>query len=132
MFFHEILHLDQFEGTDFKYDKIVFKFQPKNTQIRHFWSHILAFSFFDEILHLDQFEGADFKYDKIVFKCQHNNTQIRPYWSQISAFLYFFEILQLDKFKGADFKSHNSFLKILAQKYPNKAFLVKNTQKWHF
>ena len=44
----------------------------------------------------------------------------------------FHNILQLHKFKGAYFKSHNSFFKILAQKYPNKAFLVKNTQKWSF
>ena len=46
--------------------------------------------------------------------------------------LLFHDILQLGKVKGADFKSHNSFFKILNQKYPNKAFLVKNTPKWHF
>ena len=35
----------------------------------------------------------------------------------------------MDKFEGADFKYDNSFLKkILAQKYPNKAFFVKKTQ----
>ena len=32
-------------------------------------------------------------------------------------------MLDLGKFRGADFKSDNSFFKILAQKYPNKAFL---------
>ena len=38
--FHEISQLDKFEGADFKYDNIAFKFRPKNTQIRHFWSQI--------------------------------------------------------------------------------------------
>ena len=42
---------------------------------------------------------------------------------------HFLPILQLDKFEGADFKYDN---KILAQKYPNKTFLVKNTQISHF
>ena len=37
-FFRKILQIDKLEGTDLKYDNIVLKFQPKNTQIRHFWS----------------------------------------------------------------------------------------------
>ena len=39
---------------------------------------------------------------------------------------FFAKILQIDKFEGADFRYDNSFLKILAQKYQNKAFLVPN------
>ena len=35
--FRKILQLDKFEGADFKYDNTFFKFQSKNTQIRHFW-----------------------------------------------------------------------------------------------
>ena len=34
--------------------------------------------------------------------------------------------LILDKFEGADFKYDDSFLKIPAQKYTNKAFLFPN------
>ena len=34
----------------------------------------------------------------------------------------FRKILQSDKFEDADFKYDNSIFKILAQKYPNKAF----------
>ena len=41
--------------------------------------------------------------------------------------MFFHKILIFDKFEGADFKYDNSIFKILAQKYPNKAFLVKNT-----
>ena len=37
---HEILQVDKFDGADFKYDTIVFKFQSKNALIRHFWSQI--------------------------------------------------------------------------------------------
>ena len=35
MFFPVSLELDKFEGADFKYHNIIFKFQPKNTQIKH-------------------------------------------------------------------------------------------------
>ena len=122
---------------------IVFlKSLPKNTQIRHFWSQIQVFLFFRKILQLDKFEGADFKYDNSIFKILAQkypnkaflvkNTQIRHFWSQIQVFLFFRKILQLDKFEGADFKYDNSIFKILAQKYPNKAFLVKNSQIRHF
>ena len=45
---------------------------------------------------------------------------------------FFHKFLQLEKFEGADFKYDNSILKIISQKYPNKAFLVKNTQIRHF
>ena len=34
--FHEIWQLETFEAADFKYDNIIYKSQPKNTQIRHF------------------------------------------------------------------------------------------------
>ena len=40
--------------------------------------------------------------------------------------MFFRKTLQIDKFEGGDFKSDNSFLKILDEKYPNKAFLVPN------
>ena len=30
--FAKVLQLDKFEGPDFKYDNVVFKFQPKNTK----------------------------------------------------------------------------------------------------
>ena len=68
LFFREILLLGKFEGADFKYDNIVFKFQPQNTQIRHFWSQIQAFLFFREILQTDKSEGAGFKYDNSFLK----------------------------------------------------------------
>ena len=62
-FFTKTLLLEKLEDTDFKYDNSIFKFQPKNTQIRHFWFQIHAFLFLDKILSLDKFEGADFKYE---------------------------------------------------------------------
>ena len=40
LFLRKIQELDKFEGADFKYDNIFFKFQHKNTQIRHIWSEI--------------------------------------------------------------------------------------------
>ena len=41
-------------------------------------------------------------------------------------FLFLRKILESDKLEGADFKYSNNFFLILAQKYPNKAFLVPN------
>ena len=66
----------------------------------------------------------------IVFlKFQPQNSQIRHFWSQFQAFLLFHDILLLDKFKGAGFKYDNSLKKKkIAQKNPNTAFLVKNSQ----
>ena len=37
-------------------------------------------------------------------------------------YCFLHESLQFGKFENADFKFENSFLKVLAQKYPNKAF----------
>ena len=39
--------------------------------------------------------------------------------------------MHLDKFQSTDCKYDISIFKILAQKYANEAFLVKNTQKRH-
>ena len=55
------------EGTGFKYDFSIFKFQPKNSQIRRFWSQIKEFSFSHKTLLLEKFEGFNFKWDT-VFK----------------------------------------------------------------
>ena len=73
------MQLDKFEGADFKCDNIVFKFQAKNTQIRHFWSQILEFSLVQEILKLDKSEEVNFKYDNIVFEFQHKNALLRHF-----------------------------------------------------
>ena len=40
--------------------------------------------------------------------------------------MFFGEILEIGKCEGAHFEYGNIFLKILVQKYPNKAFLVPN------
>ena len=56
----------------------------------------------------------------------NKNTQKYHSWFQILDFLCLHKFLQKDVFSGADFKFYNSFSKILAQKYPNKTFLVKN------
>ena len=47
-------------------------------------------------------------------------------------FFLFQEVLQLDKFEEADFKYDDSFFKILAQKCPNKTFLVPHWVNFSF
>ena len=108
---------------------VFLKFFPKNTQINHFWSQIQAFLFFRKILKLEKFEDAAFKYDNIVLKFQPKTTQIKHFWFHIQAlfFVYFFLAkFSIRQILGVDFQCKNSFFKILAQKYPNKAFLVPN------
>ena len=78
--FCKILQLEKFLGTDFKYDNIVFQFQPRNTQVKHFWYQNEGFLvpnlgiFFNEILQLDKLEGADFTYDDSFLKFYIKNT----------------------------------------------------------
>ena len=45
LFLHETSELDKFEGDDFKYDNSFFikEIQPKNIQIKQFWSQIWEF-----------------------------------------------------------------------------------------
>ena len=85
-FFRDILELDKFQGADFKYDKIIFKFQ-------HSWSQIQAFLLFREIMQIDKFEGADFKYD--------NSTEMWQQFFKILAQKYLnkvFSVPNLDVF----------------------------------
>ena len=115
---------------------VFLNFFPKNTQINHFWSQIQAFLFFRKILKLEKFEDAAFKYDNIVFKFQPKTTQIKHFWFHIQAlfvrfifcvfFFFFLAKFSIRQIWGVDFQCKISFFKILAQKYPNKAFLVPN------
>ena len=50
--------LDKFEDAGFKYDNSIFKFQPRNMQIRHFWSQICGFLFFAPNFALRQILGC--------------------------------------------------------------------------
>ena len=79
-YFREILQLDKFEAADLKHDNIVFKFQPKKTQIRHFWSQICAFLFLRKKLQLNKFENASFKYD---------NSFLKKFWPQNTQMWHF-------------------------------------------
>ena len=76
---HETLHLDKFEGVDFKYDSRLFKSQSKVTQIRQFWFQILILFIYYETLRIDKFEGANFKYDNNFLKIWLKSTQKRQF-----------------------------------------------------
>ena len=110
-----------FRGVGFKHDNIVFKFQPKNIQISHFWSQTQAFQFFSKILQLDKFEGADFKYDNSFFKFQPKSTQIRQFSSQIQTFWgVFVKFCHQTNSRVLISNMTIQFFQILAQKYSNK------------
>ena len=67
LIFSKILEADKSEGADFKYNKNILKFQPKNTQIRHFWSQIYGFLFLHQTLQQDKSKDTDSKDDNIFF-----------------------------------------------------------------
>ena len=71
---------------------------------------------------------------RILFlKLMPKNTKIRLFGQNYPNLgIFFRKNLQFDKFDGVDFKYGNSFLKILAQKYPHKAFLVPNLGIFNF
>ena len=52
--------------------------------------------------------------------------------SDLDITVFYREIQQFDQFEGTDFKFENSSLKVLAQIYPNKAFLVTNLDIFTF
>ena len=110
--------------------KIVFlRFQPRKSQLSHFMYQIqTTLFFFTKFSNQTNWRGAGFRYDNIFFTFQPRKTQMKHFLFQIQMFLFFFfffcTILQIDKFKAFDFKYDNSFLKFLAPKYPNNAFLV--------
>ena len=98
-FFTKILQFRKFEDASFTQDNSFFKFQSKNTQLKHFWwafflSNLGIFVFL-EILQLHKFEGSDFKYVNIVFKFQPKNTQISYFCFGIQAFWLVHKILEL-------------------------------------
>ena len=101
------------------------KLQPKNTQIRYFWSQTESFLILHQTLQQDNFKDAHFKYDNSIFKFQPKNTQITHFWSQIQALLVFHEILQLERF-GVLISNMTILLSNSSLKYPNNAFLVPN------
>ena len=138
--FSQDLQLDKFKSAGLKHDNNFLKFYPKNSQWQHFWSKIHKsgivaakfrhFCFFTKFCNYTQ--GAEFKYYNILVKVLPKNTQIRDFWCEGSALLFLGKILEIVFFQGVDFKSDNSFFLILAQKYPIKAFLEKDTHVRHF
>ena len=136
LFLHKILQLDKLKSIDFKHDNSIFKTLAQKYPNKPFLVPNLGILFFQKILQLDKFESADFKYENSIFEILAQNypnkgfliknNQITYFWSQILAFLFLHKILQLDKLKSIDLKHENSIFKTLAQKYPNKPFLVPN------
>ena len=78
-FFHKILQLDKFEGADFKYNNISFKFQSKIPKLAIFCLKFKYFCFCTKTLQQDKFKDADFRYSNIVFKFRPKKTRIRHF-----------------------------------------------------
>ena len=80
-------------------------------------------------MQIGKFDGADFKYDNSLAPKYPNKTLLV---ANLGIFIIsqHFEIRQIEGLAILNMKI--VFLKIVVQKYPKKAFLVKNTQIRHF
>ena len=128
---HQTLQQNKLEDADFNYDSNIFKFQPTNAKIKHFWFQILAFLFFHEILKLDKF-GVLISNMRILLSNSSSpptkeeflvsNLGIFTFLAKFfSRYLLLHQTSQQDKFEDADFKYNISF-----------KFHPKNTQIRHF
>ena len=124
MFFGQILEFGKFEGANFKYNNSFLKSLG-------FLVHNLGNFLLKKITKFEEFEVTDFKCDNRFSKFWLKNTQISQFWCQICAFLFFMRNLEFE-FHGADFKYDKRFFKVLAQKYPNKPFYLKNCGNFVF
>ena len=75
--------LDEFHGSDIKYDNIIFKFLTQKYQIKTFLDPNLRTFIFAPNFETGQ---IDFKYGTSIFKFQPKNTQISYFWSQSLGF----------------------------------------------
>ena len=102
------------------------QFQSKNTQIRHFWSQIQAFSFFRKILQLGRFEGADFNYGNTFL--ENSSLKILEEGIFSSRFGHFDFFTKFDNQKNSRVPISNMtiFFQLVVQEYRNQALLVPN------
>ena len=121
LFFHEISQLDKFEGADFKYDNVVFKFQPKNTKIRHFWSKVWNFCFCTKLCSKT---NSRMRIWIMTILFSNSSPKMRKWGIFGSKFMDFYLALYfaIRNIWGCWFQIWEWFFRILAQKYQNKAF----------
>ena len=81
---------------------------------------------FSEKFGIRQIWGRCFQIWQYSLKFYQKSIQIRHIWSQIYALLLLFKVLRFSKSEGADYKYGNNYFQSLPQKYPNKAFFVRN------
>ena len=122
LFFHEVFQLDKFEVADFKYDNIIFKFQPKKTKMRHFGPQIQALLFFSQKF-CNERSSMELNSTKYIFGLKYPKIAILFASLTISVSSKNFAIRQIRRCR---FGIRQQFSKMLPQKYPNKALLVPN------
>ena len=98
---------------------VFFKFWPKSTQIRHFWSKV----FYTRNFEFDKFEGFDLKFDSSILKFAPNFTQKDMFRTKLFSFC-----MKLWSFINSRVVILNMTIvfQILVQKYANKAILAPN------
>ena len=125
------MQLRKIEGTDFKRDKIIFKFQPRNIQVNHFLIQIKVFLFLHEIMQLEEFKSTDFSHDNSIFKFQTKTPQIRHFWSPNSRNFIFVLNIAVGQIWRYWFQIRQQPFQNFSPKYLNKALWFQ-TEEFSF
>ena len=124
-FFCKILQLNKFEGTVLNNGIIIFKFQPKNAKIRHFWSKFKKFYMCTKVCNHTNSRVMISNMKKLFSSLKINQSGIfGPESLDLFVcfvlffcwFLFFVSFAVIDKLESFDFKyvkyGNNSFLNI--------------------
>ena len=122
-FFVKFLQSDKFEGADFKYGNIVFKFQPKNTKIRHCWSKFWNFNLCTKLCSKTNSRTVIWVMTIIFSNSSPKIRKLGIFGSKFKNF-YFAVYFAIRKIWGCWFQIWERFFRILDQKYRNKAFFL--------
>ena len=107
-FWFQNLQLEKFEGADFEYDNSFFKFQPKNTKIRHFCPKFKNFYIYTKLC--SKTNSRTLISNMIIIFS--NSSQKYPSLVPNLRIFILHQTLQSDKFEGIDFKYDNGFFKL--------------------
>ena len=121
-FFAKFLQSGKFEGADFKYDNIVFKFHLKNTKIRHFWSKFWNFYFCTKRCSKTNSRTVIWIMTILFSNSCPKIRKLGIFGSKFKDFCFalYFAIRNIWR---RWFQIWEWFFRIIAQKCPNKAFL---------
>ena len=115
LLFHEVSQLNKFEGAEFKYNDIIFKFHPKDT---HRGIFDLKFNDFYFYAKLNAKTNSRTLASNMTIIFSNFSSKIRKsgiFSPQFKDFYFLYQTLQQGKFQSNDCKYGNGFSKLLSK-----------------